>query len=112
MGIFALSALAMTGFADDCTESDAGYTLCQSLETQCSTIIAACNGESTCLGLVGSVYATYLETFDLSGLTGCTCAEFTCDENFTASGNDDSDNSGAGSLIVSAGLIGLMKIFA
>ena len=112
--IFALSALAMTGYAADCTEADnaAQYAICQTLETQCSTIITACNGDSTCLETVTTTYTAFENLFDFSGVTGCECAAFTCDENFVQSGTDDDDNSGAGSLIVSAGLIGLMKLFA
>merc|ERR1712173_421503 len=111
-------AFSTVTFADDhanaCTEADnpTEYAICQTLETYCATTIAACSGESTCLSLVSTVYDTYAATFSLAGVTDCECASFTCDENFTQSGSDDSDNSGAGSLMVSAGFVGLMKIFA
>ena len=110
--VFAFVAFSMTGYAADCTESDnpTQYTICQALETQCSTIISACNGNSICLSTVESSYDLFKSAYDLTGVTGCTCAEFTCDENFTSGENGDS--SGVGSLIASAGLVGLMRIFA
>merc|ERR1719163_2265386 len=99
----------MTGYAADCTESDnpTEYAVCQTLETYCATTIAACNGDNTCLSLVTTVYDTYAATFSLAGVTGCDCAEFTCDENFS---DDNGSNSGAVEVVASLGMVLLMKI--
>jgi len=106
-------AFSTVTFADDhanaCTEADnpTSFAICQTLRTYCATTIAACSGESTCLSLVGTVFDTYLAAFDLTGVTDCDCAEFTCDADFT-----DGSNSGAFGLVASLGLVAMMKLFA
>merc|ERR1712046_472763 len=102
-------AFSTVTFADDhanaCTEADnpTSFAICQTLRTYCSTTIAACGGESTCLSLVGTV-------FDLTGVSDCDCTAFTCDENF--SDDSGSSNNGAVGLVASLGLTSVMKLFA
>merc|ERR1712156_655776 len=108
-------AFSTVTFADDhanaCTEADnpTSFAICQTLRTYCATTVAACNGESVCLSLVGTVFDTYLAAFDLTGVTDCDCAEFTCDADFT---DDSGSNSGSFGLVASLGLVAMMKLFA
>merc|ERR1711912_128668 len=111
--------MATVALADDhanaCTEADnpTSFATCQLLRDQCASIISGCDILSgtlkdTCISTIASTFDTFANGFDLSGVTDCDCAAFTCDENFSDSGS----GSGAVGLVASLGMVLMMKIFA
>merc|ERR1711879_692277 len=82
-----------------CTEADNAdsFATCAIFRTYCATTIAACNGESSCLGLVGTVFDSYLAA-QQSVLSAV--SDFTCDENFTDSTANNSAANLSASMVI------------